>query len=93
MTDDEIRSLVRVAIQKHLGSSTFAPSSPADRPAAAANTAAPPPADVVSGFSRTAPLSISFGRYELPRAADDTMCLIEPAVRCNHCGYCQCHGH
>jgi hypothetical protein len=20
-------------------------------------------------------------------------CLIEPAVRCNHCGYCQSHGH
>lgn len=20
-------------------------------------------------------------------------CLIEPTVRCNHCGYCQSHGH
>jgi len=20
-------------------------------------------------------------------------CLIEPGVRCNHCGYCQSHGH
>lgn len=20
-------------------------------------------------------------------------CLIEPAVRCNHCGYCQSYGH
>jgi hypothetical protein len=20
-------------------------------------------------------------------------CLIEPAVQCNHCGYCQSHGH
>ena len=19
--------------------------------------------------------------------------VIEPAVKCNHCGYCQCHGH
>ena len=36
---------------------------------------------------------MSFHRYALPRAADDVMCLIEPAVRCNHCGYCQCHGH
>ncbi len=81
MTDDEIRSLVRVAIQKHLGA----------------------PANVESGFvttvasaevvRRTAPVSISFGRYVLPRAADDTMCVIEPAVKCNHCGYCQCHGH
>jgi hypothetical protein len=36
---------------------------------------------------------ISFARYTIPRAPDDVMCLIEPAVRCNHCGYCQCHGH
>ena len=20
-------------------------------------------------------------------------CLIEPAVQCNHCGYCESHGH
>ena len=36
---------------------------------------------------------ISFARYPIPRQADDVMCIIEPAVRCNHCGYCQCHGH
>jgi len=24
---------------------------------------------------------------------DDGACLIEPAVRCNHCGYCQSYGH
>ena len=23
----------------------------------------------------------------------DGSCLIEPAVRCNHCGYCQSYGH
>ena len=23
----------------------------------------------------------------------DGPCLIEPAVQCNHCGYCQSHGH
>jgi hypothetical protein len=39
------------------------------------------------------PVPIAFARYALPRAADDVQCLIEPAVRCNHCGYCQCHGH
>ena len=85
MTDDEIRGLVRLAIQKHMGSSAVVP------------------ADVASGFltaealakvvSRTAPPTMSFGRYALPRAEDDTMCIIEPAVQCNHCGYCQCHGH
>jgi hypothetical protein len=77
MTDDEIRALVRTAIQKHLGS--VAPPAPIE-------------AVVVSSGSG-APSTISFGRYPLPRAQDDVMCLIEPAVRCNHCGYCECHGH
>jgi hypothetical protein len=27
----------------------------------------------------------------LVNAGDD--CLIEPTVRCNHCGYCKTHGH
>lgn len=30
-------------------------------------------------------------KYALP--ASDGPCLIEPAVACNHCGYCQSHGH
>ena len=38
-------------------------------------------------------LPMAFARYTIPRAPDDAMCMIEPAVRCNHCGYCQCHGH
>lgn len=80
MTDEEIRSLVRVAIQKHLGTSTSAQGASVDRP----HDIAPP---------QPPALSISFGRYALPRAEDDTMCIIEPAVPCNHCGYCQCHGH
>lgn len=35
----------------------------------------------------------SFGRYLLPREpGGDGACLIEPSVKCNHCGYCQSHG-
>ena len=30
-------------------------------------------------------------RYVLPES--DGPCLIEPTVHCNHCGYCQSHGH
>jgi len=74
MNDDEIRALIRVAIEKHLGTPAFAQSASAGKPDSPV-------------------LSLSFGRYTLPRADDDTQCLIEPAVRCNHCGYCQCHGH
>jgi hypothetical protein len=35
----------------------------------------------------------SFGRYLLrPEPGHDGTCLIEPAVKCNHCGFCQSHG-
>ena len=30
-------------------------------------------------------------RYTLPES--DGPCIIEPGVQCNHCGYCQSHGH
>lgn len=30
-------------------------------------------------------------QYSLPPS--DGPCFIEPGVRCNHCGYCQTHGH
>lgn len=77
MNDDELRALIRVAIQKHL---TSGESVSAHVPA--------------GELRRDVPVvSISFGQYQLERAKDDTMCLIEPAVQCNHCGYCKCHGH
>lgn len=87
MTDDEIRSLIRVAIGKHMGvpahvESGFLTTVASAEVVSRTEPAPPPP-----------PLSISFGRYVLPRAEDDTMCIIESAVKCNHCGYCQCHGH
>ena len=34
---------------------------------------------------------VSHVRYVLPES--DGPCLIEPTVICNHCGYCQAHGH
>lgn len=36
----------------------------------------------------------SHGRFVLVAGGDgDGTCLIEPAVLCNHCGYCQSLGH
>jgi hypothetical protein len=33
-------------------------------------------------------------KFALPAGGDgDGMCVIEPAVRCTHCGYCQSYGH
>ena len=46
--------------------------------------------DPVSAFSA----HVSHLRLPLVRGADDDgACIIEPAVRCNHCGYCQSLGH
>jgi hypothetical protein len=33
----------------------------------------------------------SHDQYALPPSGGP--CLIEPVVPCNHCGYCQSHGH
>ena len=81
MNDDELRALIRAAIQRHMGG--------------------PPPLRPKAGGSATLAAiqasptrrRLSFGQYRLERAAGDTSCLIEPAVQCNHCGFCKCHGH
>ena len=42
-------------------------------------------------FDRAHPSHVKF---LLPAGGDgDGMCVIEPAVRCTHCGYCQSYGH
>jgi hypothetical protein len=35
----------------------------------------------------------SHSRFLLVPGGGDGPCLIEPTVRCNHCGYCQTYGH
>jgi hypothetical protein len=41
-----------------------------------------------------APQHASHGLIALPAGADDDgLCIIEPAVACNHCGYCKSVGH
>ncbi len=35
---------------------------------------------------------VSHVRFELAPTPDGA-CIVEPAVRCNHCGYCQSMGH
>jgi hypothetical protein len=39
------------------------------------------------------PLHVSHGMLPLSRGDDDGACVIEPSVRCNHCGYCVSYGH
>jgi hypothetical protein len=50
------------------------------------DVAAPPQPDV-SG------IHASHGRFPLRSGDEDGACLIEPTVRCNHCGYCLSYGH
>ena len=47
-----------------------------------------PPLNVSPSFAHP-----SFARLPLVRANVDGSCLIEPSVRCNHCGYCLSYGH
>jgi hypothetical protein len=40
-----------------------------------------------------APSAAHPSNYRYHLTPTDGPCLIEPAVPCNHCGYCQTHGH
>jgi hypothetical protein len=50
-----------------------------------------------AGAPEAAPLHAvhaSHARFQLARGGDgDGACVIEPSVRCNHCGYCLSFGH
>jgi hypothetical protein len=79
MTDQELRALVRDAIARHLAASPEGRGSLADGGAMPAS------------FLRQ---HASHAMFSLPDGGDDNApCVIEPAVRCNHCGYCKSMGH
>jgi hypothetical protein len=79
MTEDDLRALVRQAVARHLGAGGEGGAT-----GGVGSGAAGVPAPGVHP---------SFGRYLLPREPGDAgACLIEPTVKCNHCGYCQSHG-
>jgi hypothetical protein len=81
MTDDQLRALVRETVARHLGAAPAGPGSGASAPAVVAT-------------SVVVLRDPSHYRYALTSGDDeDGPCFIEPAVRCNHCGYCQSHGH
>jgi len=78
MNDQELRSLVRDAVARHL-------SRPVPRQLA-------PSAPAVPAFvSLQAGAHPSHAMYLIVNATDS--CVIEPSVTCNHCGYCKSHGH
>jgi hypothetical protein len=75
MNEQELRGLVREAIERHLGRPDRV-----DRPSSIVR----PSSDHASHIL----LKVIPGSE-----IDDGMCVIEPAVRCNHCGFCQSYGH
>ena len=77
MTEQDLRAMIRESIARHVGSGATSASEPLLMQADATYRAHP-------SFVRLALLS---------GGDDDGACLIEPAVRCNHCGYCQSYGH
>jgi threonine dehydrogenase-like Zn-dependent dehydrogenase len=77
VTDDQLRSLIRDVVAKRLADRGDGPSDRSDAP----DTARPhPPAG-----------HPSHALYVTLVNAGDA-CLIEPSVRCTHCGYCKSHG-
>jgi hypothetical protein len=78
VTDEELRTVVRDAIARHAASRME--TAPAGR-------RAPTPVAVVRQHA-------SHALFAVPAGADtDGPCVIEPAVACNHCGYCKSYGH
>jgi hypothetical protein len=70
MRDEELRALVRDAVNRHLAAGIDSAAAATNRPHA------------------------SHARFLITSGGDEEgACLIEPAVRCNHCGYCQSYGH
>ena len=84
MNEQEIRGLVREAIERHLGRPEIVdrPSSIVHRPSSMVHDRA------FSDHASHILLKVVPGSH-----IDDGMCVIEPAVRCNHCGFCQSYGH
>ena len=42
---------------------------------------------------RLLPVTPHPSNYQYALPPSDGPCIIEPGVACNHCGYCQTHGH
>ena len=61
------------------------------REAVARQLASAPPPALAAPLLVSVVSDASHYRYTLPDSGGP--CLIEPTVPCNHCGYCQSHGH
>jgi hypothetical protein len=84
VTEDELRALVRDAIARHGRPEPHGP----------AGSAGEKGAGIFFTPVETWRAHASHTQLPLARGGDgDGACLIEPTVRCNHCGYCLSYGH
>ena len=81
MTEQELRQLVRGVIAER-STEVRLKADTTWRPA----SAGPPDPTVIPLRDHA-----SHGLFVIP--AQGESCLIEPAVTCNHCGYCKSYGH
>ena len=89
MNEQDVRALVREAIERHMG-----------RPHQGARGEGQGVSPTITRDVYPLPLALSPSHpshivLKVPSGgeADDGMCVIEPRVRCNHCGFCQSYGH
>ena len=87
MTDDELRAMVREAIARVQSGALTAPHQ--SHPLHQSHSLHQ------SHLSHPLHLShFSHQMFTVPSGADaEGPCIIEPAVMCNHCGYCKSMGH
>jgi hypothetical protein len=79
MTEQELRALVREAIARH---------------AAPTGGLSTDPSRVAGPSLASVRLHSSHAIFPVTAGAEgDGACIIEPAVPCNHCGYCKSLGH
>ncbi len=94
MHEDQLRTLIRDAIAQHLG--TDGRDGVPSRSTTAARSANPPPGAAGDRRVFNAPYltHLSHGRFVfLAPTEPDAPCVVEPHVRCTHCGFCQSYGH
>ncbi len=84
MNEQDVRALVREAIERHLGR-------PDEKKGRVLFSPEPLEKSTRPFFSDHA--SHILLKVVPGSQVDDGMCVIEPAVRCNHCGFCQSYGH
>ena len=83
MNEQELRALVREAVERHLGRPSekrFREPFSVERVEKGSRNLSSHPSHIL--------LKVIPGSE-----TEEGMCVIEPSVRCTHCGFCQSYGH